>query len=127
MLDVEQVKCGCPAGKGPFPSCKHVADLCYAFEECSCFGSVPELLTSTEKLQECNQPCPKELEIIPVTELSSRRAEILKEKNGNFSYIELIIHNHTANYCKEIECSVPSHPYTDHDFKKCQILTQLSS
>ena len=175
-LDVEQAECGCPAGKGPFASCKHVAALCYALEEFSRFGRVPEFLTSTEKLQQWNQPRPKKLEIIPVAELSSRRDEILKKKNDNVlfhrtydprpveyrivdnaaleglrcdlqslnqrsAFLDILMpskekveHDHTysspsgmpaginkttitANHSKEFECSVPSYPINDHDFK----------
>ena len=36
-LDVEQAECGCPAGKRPFASCKHVAALHNALEEFSRF------------------------------------------------------------------------------------------
>ena len=48
--------CGCPAGKGPTASCKHVAPLCYTvmlFCEC---GQLLHFLTYIKKLQEWNQP-----------------------------------------------------------------------
>ena len=31
--DILQAVCGCPAGKGPFASCKHIGALCFALEE----------------------------------------------------------------------------------------------
>ena len=31
--DVTQANCACPAGLGPYGSCKHIAALCYALEE----------------------------------------------------------------------------------------------
>ena len=91
-MNVQETECGCLVGKGPFASCKHVAALSYALEEFSRFGRVQEFLTSTEKLQEWNQPRPKKLEIIPVAELSSRRGEILKEKKTISCYIGIMIH-----------------------------------
>ena len=71
---------GGPAGKGPHASCKHVAALCYALEEYSRFRQLPDFLTCTDKLQEWNRLRPKNLDIISVANLSSRRQEILKKK-----------------------------------------------
>ena len=31
--DIIFAECGCPAGKGPSGSCKHIGALCYAFAE----------------------------------------------------------------------------------------------
>ena len=31
--DITTSKCTCPAGQGPFGSCKHLAALCYALED----------------------------------------------------------------------------------------------
>ena len=55
-FDVLEAECGCPAGKGPHASCKHIGALCYALEECSRFGKCPEYITCTEKLQNWNKP-----------------------------------------------------------------------
>ena len=41
-LHIAQAECGCPAGKGPHASCKHIAALCYALEEFSRFGKLPD-------------------------------------------------------------------------------------
>ena len=73
--------CGCPAGKPPSASCKHVGALCYVLEEYCCLGNTPEYATCTEKLQEWNKPQQKHLDSLPVTSLALRRNEILcKEK-----------------------------------------------
>ncbi|XP_041378943.1 uncharacterized protein LOC121391348, partial [Gigantopelta aegis] len=88
-LDIAQAECGCPAGKGPHASHKHIAALCYALEEFSRFGKLPDFLTSTERLQQWNKPRPKKLEIMPVAELTSRKSDILqrnKKSNMNGSY-----------------------------------------
>ena len=66
VFDVIGAKCGCPAGMGPCGSCKHIAAVCYALEEFSRFGQIPEFLTSTDKLQEWNKPRQKKLSIMPV-------------------------------------------------------------
>ena len=86
-LDIMRAECGCPAGKGPHASCKHIAALCYALEEFSRFGKLPDFLTSTEKLQQWNKPRPKKLEIMPVADLTSRKGYILQRKNkSNMNY-----------------------------------------
>ena len=43
-------RCGCPAGKGPCATCKHVGGLCYALEEYCRLGRTPDYITCTEKL-----------------------------------------------------------------------------
>ena len=51
---------GCPAGKAPHASCKHVGALCYALEEYSCIGKDDhEYLTCADRLQEWNKPIDK--------------------------------------------------------------------
>ena len=84
FLDLESseiiaAECGCPAGKGPCASCKHIGGLCYAIEKFCRFGQVPEFLTCTDKLQQWNRPRPKKLEVIPVASLTSRRSELLNK------------------------------------------------
>ena len=71
--------CGCKAGQGPKGSCKHVGALCYAFAEFCRVGKLPEFISSTQKLQEWNQPRSRRVDVIPVMDLSSRRQEILKK------------------------------------------------
>ena len=77
-LDITQTECGCPAGKGPHASCKHIAALCYALEEFSHFGKLPGFLTLTEKLQQWNKPRPKKLEIMLLAKLTSRKSDIFQ-------------------------------------------------
>ena len=80
-FDIISAECGCPAGKGPTASCKHLGGLCFALEEFSRLGEIPDYIACTSKLQEWNKPRPKKLDILPVTNLSARRDTILlKEK-----------------------------------------------
>ena len=71
--------CGCKAGQGPKASCEHVGAFCYAFAEFCRFGKLPEFISSTQKLQEWNQPRSRRVEVIPAIDLSSRRQEILRK------------------------------------------------
>ena len=77
--DIVAAECGCPAGKGPCASCKHIGGLCYALEEFCRFGQVPEFRTCTDQLQQWNRPRPKKLDVIPVASLASRRHELLNK------------------------------------------------
>lgn len=77
--DIVEAECGCPAGKGPSASCKHIGALCFALEEFSRVEQLPEFVTCTERLQEWNKCRPKKLDIIPVSDLTTRRCEILKK------------------------------------------------
>ena len=73
--------CGCKAGQGPKGSCKHFGPLhvCYAFAEFCRYGKLPEFISSTQKLQEWNQPQSRRVEVILSIDLSSQRQEILKK------------------------------------------------
>ena len=79
--DIATAECGCPAGKGPNASCKHVGALCYALVEFFKSGKLPDFLTCTQRLQEWNKPRPRKVEPIPVLNLTARRKEILHRKN----------------------------------------------
>ena len=57
--DIRTSGCGCPCGKGPTASCKHIGPLCYVFQSFCDEGNMPEFLTCTLKLQEWNKPCTK--------------------------------------------------------------------
>ena len=46
--DIVAAECGCPAGKGPCASCKHIGAMCFALEEFCRFGHLPEFLTCTD-------------------------------------------------------------------------------
>ena len=83
--DIMGAECGCPAGKAPYASCKHIGDMCYALEEFSRFGRIPGFLTCTERLQCWNKPREKKLDIIPVSSLSSRKCELMKQESSHRS------------------------------------------
>ena len=80
--DIVSAECGCPIGKGPNASCKHVGATCYALMEFCKSGNLPDFLTCTERLQEWNKPRAHKIEPIPVLELTSRREKILHTKES---------------------------------------------
>ena len=45
-VDVSSAQCTCPAGKGPFGSCKHIAALCFILED---FVKMREIILNKEK------------------------------------------------------------------------------
>ena len=71
--------CGCPAGKGPSASCKHISALCYALANFCSSGCLPDFITCTDVMQEWNKPCPKKHKPIIVDKLQSTRREILHQ------------------------------------------------
>lgn len=71
--EIVAAECGCPAGKGPRASCKHIGAMCYALEEFTRFG---HLLRARISYSFGTGPG---LEIIPVATLTSRRIEMLKK------------------------------------------------
>ena len=79
-FNITAAACGCPAGKGPFASCKHIGALCYAFVEFCASGSLPDFLTCTDKLQAWNKPKPKKVEPIPVEDFYRRKTEITRKQ-----------------------------------------------
>ena len=82
-FDIIGAECGCPAGKGPCGSCKHIAAVCYALEEFSRLGKLPEFATCTDRLQAWNKPRQKKVPIIPVHELNARRCKILQKQSSD--------------------------------------------
>ena len=68
-FDVLSAQCGCPAGKGPAASCKHIGALCYALESFCKHGNFPDFLTCTQKLQEWNKPRKKKVDPVPVLDI----------------------------------------------------------
>ena len=64
-VDVSSAQCTCPAGKGPFGSCKHIATQCFALQD---FVKTREIILEqgeeacTSVLQRWNQPRKKRLE-----------------------------------------------------------------
>ena len=63
----------CPAGKGPFASCKHLATLCYALEEFNRIKSLREFQTCTDRLQAWNQPRKRKLDSETVYDIDFSR------------------------------------------------------
>ena len=51
-LDIITAECGCPGGKGPTASCKHIGALCYAYTNFCEKGTIPEFFTCTQRLKE---------------------------------------------------------------------------
>lgn len=78
--EVDGAECGCPAGRGPRASCKHIAALCYALEEFGRLKQLPTFHTCTDKLQTWNQPRPRKFQPMPVENLRSRMHEIMPTK-----------------------------------------------
>ena len=74
---------GCPAGKGPAGSCKHIAAFCYAIEEFVRLGFTRPFLSCTSRLQAWNQPRKKKLEPKTIYEISFERAEYGKMKKSH--------------------------------------------
>lgn len=72
-------ECGCPAGKAPTASCKHIAALCYALDKFCKYSELPEFLTCTDRLQSWNQPRPKKVRPVPVQELKFKKLEYGKK------------------------------------------------
>ncbi len=76
--DILYAACGCPAGKGPKGSCKHISALTYGISDfCKVFER-SDSSTRTDVLQTWNRPRAKKVTPIPVDELGSRRRELTK-------------------------------------------------
>ena len=84
--DVFYASCGCPAGKGPSGSCKHIGALCYAFSDFCKSGSTQEFLTCTSKLQSWNKPRGRKVDVIPVEQLCARRSELSNKPHKSVVY-----------------------------------------
>ena len=79
-MAILQAECGCPAGRGPSGSCKHIEALCYTLADFCRLGTLPEFLTCTDTIQEWNRPRPQRIDPIPVHELGARRRQLLPPK-----------------------------------------------
>ena len=82
-MAILQAECGCPAGRGPSGSCKHIAALCYTLADFCRLGTLPEFLTCTDTLQEWNRPRPQRIDLIPVHELGARRRQLLPPQKNH--------------------------------------------
>ena len=73
--DITNAKCTCPAGQGPFGSCKHLSALCYALEDYVKLRDIAMEVgehSCTSLLQKWNQP-------------RKRRLDSKKVQNTDFS------------------------------------------
>ena len=68
--------CGCPAGKGPQATCKHIGAFCFTLEVFCRIGKLRDFVTCTDQLQVWHQPKAAKPHMIAVAELVSRRKEI---------------------------------------------------
>lgn len=78
--DVVFASDGCPAGKGPHGSCKHLAAFCYALEEFVRLGFTRPFFSCTERLQTWNQPRDKKLKPQSLYNISFERKQYGKDK-----------------------------------------------
>ena len=74
---------GCPLGRGPTGSCKHIAALCYALDKFVRLGFTRPFLSCTSRLQMWNQPQQKKLDSKNIYEISFERAEYGKVKKAH--------------------------------------------
>lgn len=80
---VLEANCICPAGKGPWGSCKHLAPLCYCLENFVKMRSTAIQLNEascTSVLQKWNHPRKKRLDSKMVEDISVESAVLGKEK-----------------------------------------------
>ena len=67
--DITRASCACPAGAGPFGSCKHICALSYALEEFSRIKQVRPPHSCTSQLQQWNQPRKRKLDACDVEDI----------------------------------------------------------
>ena len=99
--DVLFAEDGCPAGKGPTGSCKHIAAFCYALEEFVRLGFTRPFLSCTARLQTWNQPRQKKLDSKNIYEISFECAQYGKVKK---SHLKPFPQNYNAiplKHCQE--------------------------
>ena len=77
---ITQATCACPAGSGPFGSCKHISALCYALEEFSRIKQLRSPDSCTSRLQKWNQPRKRKLEPCNVDDITFVKPEFGKSK-----------------------------------------------
>ena len=138
--DINSAMCGCPAGKGPSASCKHIGALCYALANFCSFGQLPEFATCTDILQHWNRPCPKKQDSIAVDQLKLRRQDILNQKSKSQPVptmydprplsVRVVDHKRLEqlrlnllsidHQCAILQQLIPSCEYLKHDHAYCQ-------
>lgn len=78
--DITQANCACPAGSGPFGSCKHIGALCYALEEFCRIKLIRQPESCTSQLQRWNQPRKRRLDPCDVDDIMFVKYEYGKTK-----------------------------------------------
>ena len=78
-LHIRGAECGCPAGRGPQASCKHIGALCYVMEKFGRLKEIPGYRTCTDQLQVWNRPRPKRLNPVPAQELKFQKLKYDRE------------------------------------------------
>ena len=76
VKEIEWASCGCPAGKAPYASCKHLAAAFYALEEFCRLGYAGDELSCTSKLKEWNIPRKHTLDIHPAENFDLSRPKL---------------------------------------------------
>ena len=144
---VNSAICGCPAGRGPCASCKHIRALCYALANFCLFGKLPEFLTCTDVKQAWNRPASKKHKPITVDQIKLTRREILSKPSGaqpipsmydprpislrvvtpqNSENLRLRLLE-TDHSCAILQQLIPSTIYSKHDHTYCRVdLERLS-
>ena len=117
--DIAYAACGCPAGKGPRGSCKHIAVLTYGISE---FCKIFESQTCTDVLQIWNKPRAKKVNPIPVDELGSRRRELTnssRRANVLFDPRPLSLRKESTTALEKLRCDLLGLP------QQCALVTIL--
>ncbi|XP_065184332.1 uncharacterized protein LOC135825249 [Sycon ciliatum] len=76
--EVLYAECGCPAGRPPHASCKHLAAFAYALEEFVRLGYHRSALTCTEEASKWNVPRSKKVEVCLLKDLVFKKAAYSK-------------------------------------------------
>ena len=78
--DIIGAECGCPAGRGPTGSCKHIGALSYVLADFIRFRASPDYQTCTYILKQWNHPRARKVEPVSVHQLGNHRSELLPSK-----------------------------------------------
>ena len=81
--DLVHAECGCPAGRGPHGSCKHICAMCW-WTSVDLSGYLISVPVQTMQLQQWNQPRGRSVDFIPVDKLGASRRELLPQKDRTY-------------------------------------------
>ena len=79
-FDIAYAQCGCPAGRDPHGSCKHIGALLYAIADFCKLGVLPEFRSCTDQLQQWNCPRGCRMDPVPVEQIGTRRRDLMPTK-----------------------------------------------